>query len=106
MLNNPDNIVVAHNTNFEGLWFSHMVEGFWNNYSVFSHRNAAENAQPNFLLQDTQFLCALFLDTDQNSLEFMSTHYGIDYSKAHRASEDAMMTAQAFFAFIEDMKKM
>ena len=105
LLNNPDNIVVAHNTNFEGLWFSHTVDGFWNNYSVFSHRNAVENASPNYLLQDTQFLCALFLDTEHNTLEFMANKYGLDYSKAHRASEDAMMTAQAFFAFLDDMGK-
>lgn len=97
LLNDKNNIMCAHNSNFESSWFSYNVPGFWDTHSPYTSHNVA-NPDSMCGVQDTLFLSKLLMDDEHNgTLENITGFFGIDYSGAHRAWQDADMTRRAFF---------
>ena len=100
LLCDPVNVVVAHNTNFEGQWFSALWKEFWDTRSIFS-RAFASSRRPVASFQDTKYLTALCVNTPRNRLKDMVEAHGGTYEGAHRALADTVMTKDAFFKFID-----
>ena len=96
-------VLVAHNSNFEGQWFMGLSKDFWDLRSPFSE---SFNKNPEVLgsFQDTKFICALGVPTSGNRLKDFVEYFGGVYEGAHRALQDAIMTKDAYFAYINSAR--
>jgi hypothetical protein len=96
-------VLVAHNSNFEGQWFMGLSKDFWDLRSPFSE---SFNKNPEVLgsFQDTKFICALGVPTSGNRLKDFVEYFGGVYEGAHRALQDAIMTKDAYFAYINSTR--
>ena len=96
-------VLIAHNSNFEGQWFMNLSKDFWDLRSPFSE---AFNKNPNVLgsFQDTKFISALGVPTSGNRLKDFVEYFGGVYEGAHRALQDAIMTKEAYFAYIDSTR--
>lgn len=101
LLNDPNHIIVAHNSSFEAHRFAFSVDGFRQRFDPLT-LDSAFSGCPEGLLLDTCFMVGLMLDLENTKLASAAEFFGIDYSNAHRAYEDAKMTAEVFFNIVGD----
>lgn len=99
VLCDPDQVLVAHNTNFEGQWFTALSKVFWNTRSIFSQRFASSHHRV-ASFQDTKYLSSLCVDSKGNRLKDFVEVHGDSYVGAHRALADTRMMMDAFYKFL------
>lgn len=87
-------IMMAHNATFERRWFSTHVPGF---------ADAVKKGQIRIL--DTRVLSKRLLpDVPNNTLESFTARYGVPYTGAHRAYNDAEMMTYAYERMLRELR--
>lgn len=90
--------VVAHNSDFEYLWLSLFLPGFFESHTDFY-------GIPSNVL-DTLLVSKIILEgSPNNKLSTFAEGCLVDYRNGHRALPDARMTAEAFFNLMKDFSR-
>ena len=110
ILNDENIVLVAHNANFENIWLSQHLDGFWEAHdslsgdSLYRGRDLSVGV-PSVLTQDTRVISALLQETKSNRLQDFAPSNGVSKEEYEKNSHGAFSDSEMTFKALENFKK-